>query len=133
MFRTQKSDTGCHSWYQSLGGVHVSMVWDTGHHILPIQSNASTRGPPSVVIYNTLIGFLSNERAVEVKHAMKWSSAMTRPNAVTYALLMERLCVREDYRATEKMVFDMEYRECKPDAMNYGVLMNDHGRAGISR
>ncbi|KAK1280784.1 hypothetical protein QJS04_geneDACA002939 [Acorus gramineus] len=69
--------------------------------------------PPSVVIYNTLIGFLCKgrdvERVVEVKRAMEWSGAMTRSNAVTYALLTEGLCMREDYRATEKTVFDMEY------------------------
>ncbi|KAK1290050.1 hypothetical protein QJS10_CPB18g00776 [Acorus calamus] len=58
---------------------------------------------------------------------------MTRPNAVTYALLMEGLCAREDYKTTGKMAFDMEYRDCKPDAVNYGVLMSDHGGAGISR
>ncbi|KAK1264799.1 hypothetical protein QJS04_geneDACA016154 [Acorus gramineus] len=88
-------------------------------------------------MYNTLIGFLCKggdlERVVEVKHAMEWSGAMMRPNAVTYVLLMVGLCIREDYRATEKMVFDMEYPECKPDAVNYGVLMSNHSRAGISR
>ncbi|KAK1287288.1 hypothetical protein QJS10_CPB19g00266 [Acorus calamus] len=59
-------------------------------------------------MYNTLIGFLCKggdlERVVEVKRAMEWSSVLTRPNT----------CMREDYWVTEKMVFDMEYQECKP-------------------
>ncbi|KAK1314602.1 hypothetical protein QJS10_CPA06g01265 [Acorus calamus] len=88
-------------------------------------------------MYKTLIGFLCKggelERVVEVKCAMEWSGAMTRPNTMTYALLMEGLCAGEDYRVTEKMVFDMEHRECKPNVVNYGLLMSDHGGAGISR
>ncbi|KAK1291958.1 hypothetical protein QJS10_CPB17g01536 [Acorus calamus] len=68
-------------------------------------------------MYNNLIGSLCKggdlERVVEVKCAMEWSGALMRPNACTW----------EDYRPTEKMVFDMEYQECKPDTVNYGVLM----------
>ncbi|KAK1313700.1 hypothetical protein QJS10_CPA06g00960 [Acorus calamus] len=64
---------------------------------------------PLVVMYNTLIGFLYKggelERVVEVECVMEWSGALTRPTT----------CTREDYNATEKMVFDMEYQECKPD------------------
>ncbi|KAK1290218.1 hypothetical protein QJS10_CPB18g01892 [Acorus calamus] len=67
------------------------------------------RVPPLIVMYNTLIGFICKggdlERVVEVKRAMEWSGALTRPNT----------CTREDYSATEKMMFDMKYQECKPD------------------
>ncbi|KAK1309196.1 hypothetical protein QJS10_CPA09g01091 [Acorus calamus] len=82
------------------------------------------------VMYITLIGFLCNsedlEKAMEVKQVM----GTRRPIAVTYALLMEGLCVRGGCMAMEKMVFDMEYWGCKPEAVNYRVLMSDSGRPG---
>ncbi|KAL6341600.1 hypothetical protein AAG906_032721 [Vitis piasezkii] len=53
-----------------------------------------------------------------------------RPNAVTYALLMEGLCSLGKYKEAKKMMFDMDYQGCKPRLLNFGVLMSDLGRRG---
>ncbi|KAL2989440.1 hypothetical protein AAZX31_11G140300 [Glycine max] len=65
------------------------------------------RVQPSVVSYNSLIGFL-----------------------LTYALLMEGLCSVEKYEEAKKLMFDMAYHGSKAQPVNFGVLMNDLGKRG---
>uniref|UniRef100_A0A803L0Q0 Pentatricopeptide repeat-containing protein n=1 Tax=Chenopodium quinoa TaxID=63459 RepID=A0A803L0Q0_CHEQI len=82
---------------------------------------------PSVVTYNSLIGFMCKKG--DVGKGKKLLDDMIRkrkhPNAVTYAHLMEGLCALGKHNEAKKMMFDMEYRGCKPRLTNFGVLMTD--------
>ncbi|PRQ33876.1 putative pentatricopeptide [Rosa chinensis] len=95
---------------------------------------------PNSISYNIMIkgwlkkGELDEARKGELEEATGLLEDMRQkgkyPNAVTYALLMEGLCIVGKYEEAKKMMFDMEYRGCKPRLVNYGVLISDLGRRG---
>ncbi|XP_031405878.1 pentatricopeptide repeat-containing protein At1g07740, mitochondrial isoform X1 [Punica granatum] len=87
---------------------------------------------PSVVTYNSLLGFLCRNRRVDEATSLFEDMKVkgTRLNAVTYALLMEGLCLIGKYKEAKNLMFDMEYRGCKPNLANFGVLMSDLGKRG---
>ncbi|PKI55437.1 hypothetical protein CRG98_024150 [Punica granatum] len=70
---------------------------------------------PSVVTYNSLLGFLCRNRCVDKATSLFKNMKVkgTRPNAVTYELLMEGLCLIGKYKEAKNLMFDMEYRGCR--------------------
>lgn len=88
---------------------------------------------PSTVTYNMMIGFLTKngslDKAMALKEKMSRNGGV-RPNAITYALLMEGMCREGKYGDAKKILFDMDYWGCKPKLANYGVLMSDRCRNG---
>uniref|UniRef100_A0A0E0NW82 Uncharacterized protein n=1 Tax=Oryza rufipogon TaxID=4529 RepID=A0A0E0NW82_ORYRU len=52
------------------------------------------------------------------------------PNAATYSLLMQGLCDADLHADAEKLMFDMEYRGCQAEVVNYGVLTSSRARRG---
>ncbi|KAJ4794701.1 Pentatricopeptide repeat-containing protein [Rhynchospora pubera] len=91
---------------------------------------------PSVVTFNILIGHVCKENgvgsAIKLKDEMllRWRVV---PNAVTFALLMKGLCEEGKYGAARRLMFDMEFQNCKTSLVNYGVLINDCAKRGDSK
>lgn len=104
---------------------------DNAYQVLDEMLNR--RVNPSTVTYNMMIGFLSKNGSLEKAKALKEKMCRNggvRPNAITYALLMEGMCREGKYGDAKKILFDMDYWGCKPKLANYGVLMSDRCRNG---
>jgi pentatricopeptide repeat protein len=88
---------------------------------------------PSVVTFNILIGHVCKKDGVSPAIKLK-DDTMTRwripPNAVTFALLMKGFCEERRYNDAKKLMFDMEFQNCKTGLVNYGVLINDRAKQG---
>lgn len=89
-----------------------------------------TKVEPSVATFNSLIGYLCGNGELDKALLEDMIKRGKRPNAVTYALLMEGLCSIGEHDEVKKMMFDMEYRGCKPAVVNFGVLMSDLVKRG---
>lgn len=88
---------------------------------------------PSVVTFNILIGHACKRDGVGPAIKLK-DEMVTRwripPNAVTFALLMKGLCEEGRYDDARKLMFDMEFQNCKTSLVNYGVLIYDCAKRG---
>ncbi|KAJ3676198.1 hypothetical protein LUZ60_003610 [Juncus effusus] len=88
---------------------------------------------PSVVTFNIFIGYLCKNENVD--SALRLKDEMVKkwrvpPNEITYAMIMKGLCEEARYNDAKKLMFDMEFQNCKTGLVNYGVLINDCAKRG---